>query len=213
MEMRKRSPLYGEAGFKRISNDFYETPAWVTQSLLDFLSFPQIIWEPACGNGAMSEVIKKYYDKVMYSDINADKFNYGLLLDFLKVMRAPPAICSIITNPPYRLAEEFINKALNLLQSRRSTMIAMLLRHEYDCAASRRYLFENRPFYAKLVLTRRPMWIANSTGSPRHNFSWYIWLIGYKGYPTTHYLPKKDQTNDSRMIHASIENGKVKAKG
>jgi hypothetical protein len=31
------------------------------------------------------------------------------------------------------------------------------------------------PFHKKVVVTKRPRWIADSTGSPRHNYSWFIW--------------------------------------
>src|SRR5271165_95785 len=35
----------------RPNNDFYPTPAYATEALLDSEEFSGIIWEPACGNG------------------------------------------------------------------------------------------------------------------------------------------------------------------
>ena len=87
-----------------------------------------------------------------------------------------PAWCteSIITNPPYKLAEAFIRKALELTEPLQGR-VAMLLRNEYDCAKSRRDLFEHPAFLKKIVLTKRPRWSTEDKASPRHNFAWYIW--------------------------------------
>jgi hypothetical protein len=81
----------------------------------------------------------------------------------------------IVTNPPYSLATAFIEHALRLTLPRRGKVV-MLLRHDFDTASSRHHLFGgNEAFKKKVVLTRRPRWIEGSTGSPRHNFAWYIW--------------------------------------
>ena len=39
----------------RQEDDFYPTPAYVTQALLDNYRFTGEIWEPACGDGRMSK--------------------------------------------------------------------------------------------------------------------------------------------------------------
>ena len=48
-------------------------------------------------------------------------------------------------------------------------------RHEWECAANRDGLLDEEPFAGMLTLTCRPRWIAGSTGSPRHNYAWFIW--------------------------------------
>ena len=40
--------------------DFFPTPAWATHALADNEKFDGEIRESACGNGAMSEVLKRY---------------------------------------------------------------------------------------------------------------------------------------------------------
>jgi hypothetical protein len=135
-----------------------------------------MIWEPACGDGAISKVLEKNG----YSVRSTDLFyrNYGELesVDFLKTEDYPvfPFAFSIITNPPYNFAEAFIRRALDVAQSVQG-QVAMLLRNEYDCAATRVDLFRHPYFTFKLVLTKRPHWIAGTTGSPRHNYAWYVW--------------------------------------
>jgi hypothetical protein len=92
----------------------------------------------------------------------------------------------IVTNPPYSIADEFVRHALTLAQ--RGSQVAMLLRNEWDCASGRNDLFRENPHFAmKIVLTRRPRWIAGSKGSPRHNYAWFVWEIGQTASPTVIY--------------------------
>lgn len=88
---------------------------------------------------------------------------------------------AIITNPPYDdkdsgvTAEKSLRHALRLMEAEKG-MVAMLLRHEFDCGKKRRDLFEDHPaFMAKITLRFRPRWIEGTTGSPRHNYAWYVW--------------------------------------
>lgn len=164
------------SGFERVEGDRYWTESWVTKALLSRIHFRGIIWEPACGRGDMAEVLVDNGYKVMISDISGDTLGCtnAAKADFLTHSYPGDSTFSIITNPPYTLAEEFIRKAL-YLTARASGMVAMLLRNEYDSAASRRDLFEHESFSIKLVLTKRPRWVAGSSGAPRHNFAWYVW--------------------------------------
>ena len=169
---RSRSPLYGEAGYKRIANDAYFTPEWVTRVLLDQVFLPKNIWEPACGDGAIAKVLKETARNVYASDIA--NYGYGEPgLNFFAYKCIPAGFNAIVTNPPYTQAEAFIKHALALTLPL-GGMVAMLLRHDYDTAKRRASLWQE-PFRAKIVLTRRPNWTASRKASPRHNFSWYIW--------------------------------------
>jgi hypothetical protein len=82
--------------------------------------------------------------------------------------RSPPpkSFRGIVTNPPYELATEFIERALEIIPA--DGFVAMLLRTDFDHAQSRRHLFADCPFIAKkLVLTKRIRWFKDSTASPR----------------------------------------------
>lgn len=180
--------MAGTLGYVRQANDAYWTPAWCTQALLDEVTFRGAIWEPAAGAGHIVEVLKANKYKVFATDIAS----YGFAIkirDFLdkESYLIPP--WHIITNPPYDKAEQFIRHALDYTKPSRS-QVAMLLRHEYDCAASRRDLFEHPAFHKKLILTRRPKWF-DDKASPRHNFSWFIWdWLSCEGPPTMAWGPK-----------------------
>ena len=156
--------MIGVPRYERHPNDLYETPAWVTETLLDFFAQvnirPQAVWEPACGNGAMVRVLETRIKKVHATDKEQD---------FFKWTAPPPDAEWIITNPPYKLQDEFLDHALAI-----APRICLLLRNEFDCAGGRRRFFD-KAFRAKIVLTKRPRWIVGSTGAPRHNYAWFIW--------------------------------------
>lgn len=182
----------GEAGYERVEGDRYWTEPWVTKTLLDGVLLRGWIWECAAGRGDMADVFRGAGCRVVCSDIAGSSLGCESAseLDFLTAEPPAgwPAVLSIVTNPPYLLAEQFIRRALKLTQPE-GGMVAMLLRNEYDCAARRRDLFEREPFRIKLVLTKRPRWSEQNTASPRHNFAWYVWDHQYSGSPEIGWLP------------------------
>ena len=162
----------GESGYERIEGDRYYTEPWVTHALLSRFKFAPAIWEPAAGMGHMSSVIAMHGYDVLSTDIHPVEANNIFYGDFLQSENCMTR--DIITNPPYDYAEAFINHALFLAEENYNR-VAMLLRNEYDSASSREYLFDQHPAWdTKLVLTRRPRWVVDS-GSPRHNYAWFIW--------------------------------------
>jgi len=173
----------GTSGYDRIENDFYETPAWCTLALLANLEFPydEVIWEPSCGRGAISEVLSRAGHTVISSDL-IDR-GYGSVQDFLKVKNTPHKdVKHIITNPPYgNDAEAFIKRALELMEPVEGS-VTMLLRNEYDCAKKRKYLFDTNSYLSKkIVMTKRPRWIVGTKISPRFNYAWYQWEMASSG--------------------------------
>ena len=56
----------------RIDNDFYPTPEVATLKLLNKESFKGSIWECACGDGAISEIlVKKGYNVYSFISITS----------------------------------------------------------------------------------------------------------------------------------------------
>lgn len=176
----------GVLGYDRIDDDFYPSPAWCTEALLRNFKPEGKIWEPACGEGHISKVLQAHGLETYSTDL-VDR-GYGEdHQDFLSYQSLPDQnIRSIVTNPPYSgsLPSDFILKSLELLKPVGGS-VAMLLRNEYDCAAKRTNLFRHPAFTLKLVLTSRPRWIEGSTGSPRHNYSWFCWSWESASQPPT----------------------------
>lgn len=156
-----------DSGYQRKERDLYETPAWVTNALLENGIRPvEKIWEPACGSGKMVAALGVTDSEIIATDINQGQ-------DFLQATE--PLAQAIITNPPYALAQEFIEQALRLTEPH-SGYVAMLLRTDYDHAKTRQHLFGGcLQFARKLVLTKRIQWFEDSTGQPSFNHAWYIW--------------------------------------
>lgn len=177
--------MLGASAHERREGDFYPTPAWCSETLLRLYPMPPLVWEPACGDGAIVQVLRRHGMTVHASDLSP-RMSPARTADFFLAESAPEDADAIITNPPYTHARAFVERALELMQPRKG-VVAMLLRNEYDSADTRRHLFGQAPFAAKIVLTRRPMWIAGTSGSPRHNYSWFVWDWKHEGAAVLRY--------------------------
>lgn len=81
----------------RVDNDYYATPENGTIPLFENEQFQGEIWECACGEGHMSEVIKRYNQNVYSTDLIYRGYGIGGV-DFLSSQRETD---NIITNPPF----------------------------------------------------------------------------------------------------------------
>lgn len=209
-EIEYKDPAVIKSNYARKSQDAYFTQPWVTRALLDTLKQKHIdfkyVWEPACGRGDMVSVFKEYNYGVAASDIDLsayeDSNTYKFQKDFIETNRLPSVFkevqakdIAIITNPPYNIAEKFICHSLGF----NVKLIAMLLRNEWDCAKTRTYMFEEwtlgKRFAMKIVLTSRPRWDdwrnkPKPDKSPRHNYSWFVFVDGWKGPSIIRYAGK-----------------------
>ena len=99
------------------SLDNFPTPPWATRALLKQILQKhnldeQTCLEPACGAGHMSKVLKESFKKVLSSDVYP--YGYGDVSDFLTNDPSSEGIDWMITNPPFRYAEEFILRGLDI---------------------------------------------------------------------------------------------------
>ena len=117
-------------------------------------------------------------------------------MDFLG--QAPETgVSAIITNPPYALAREFIERALHFDDTR---IVAMLLGTDFDHAARRAHLFADCVMFAKkVVLTERIRWFEDSNGSPSFNHCWMIWDRQHRGPPTLAYAMTTSRAQKSAL--------------
>lgn len=181
----KDSSMLGASGYERNDRDFYPTPANVTEALCKLLLEKRligpcdVIWEPACGDGQMVAVLKEHFAGVLASDICPLPGSDGFEANFLNSTPKAP-FTAIITNPPFgEMIDQFMKRALIHLRDNRSQckLVAFVARHELDCGVKRnKYFRDCEEFAAKITLTWRPRWIADSTGSPRHNYAVYVWV-------------------------------------
>lgn len=151
--------------------DYFPTPEWATHALIANEQFEGSIWEPACGDGAMSRVLEMTGSPVLSTDL-FDR-GYGEAgVDFLKAVHVAD---NIVTNPPYNSAEAFVKAGL--MQARRK--VALLLRLAFVEGANRQ-----RTIFAKTAPTR--VWVfseritfypagAVQKGSGTTAYAWFVW--------------------------------------
>lgn len=155
---------------KRRANDFYETPVEATEALVveyDAL-IGTTVWEPACGAGKLAEVLKAYGRRVLSTDLVDRGYGVGGI-DFLTYAGEPPPPSTIITNPPFVLADDFVRKAMSF----QPRFFALLLKQTFWNAAGRAGLWTQFP-----PADFRPLaWRLDFTGggSPTMDCAWCIW--------------------------------------
>ena len=161
-------------------NDLYETPEVATFALLRAELLPRTIWEPACGPGAIVRVLRDAGHRVIATDLvyyrspdqdHADR-------DFLLERKLPDGADMILTNPPFSLAGEFVEHALQLCPR-----VVMLLRLTFlestrrnaildDGQLARVHVFRNRlPNMHRDGWTASPKLIASLGIEMRHDHS------------------------------------------
>ena len=157
----------GNPRLGRADGEYYPTPTDVTRALLAaWRPTSPVVWEPACGCGAMARELYDAGCDVISSDLH-DRGCGDVGVDFLKEKKKR-SDC-IITNPPFNLAAKFIAHAHDLGISE----IALVLKSTYWHASTRRALWERRPPRLILPLLWRPDFL--NRGSPTMDIMWCVW--------------------------------------
>jgi hypothetical protein len=181
-----------ENGYERVDRDFYPTPLWATQALLEHIDITGLrVWECAAGGGHMSEVLKAAGAHVYSSDIvNRGYAGLDAVIDYTAPHPGGLTFGGVLTNPPFgergKLAVAFIRVGLQHLGN---GFLALLLPNDFDSAKSRVPLFHDCPQFAgKIVLTKRCKWFDTpGSASPKENHAWFLW--GNVPFRSTHPTP------------------------
>lgn len=176
---------------EREANDYYATEPKAVELLLEQENFFPYIWEPACGAGHMSEVLKKHGYNVKSSDLCDRGYPGTEIIDFLKVEKSninKDFSRDIITNPPYKYAKEFVEKALEILSD--GAKIAMFLKVQFLEGKARKELFLKHPPKTIYVSSSRLLCAKNGDfegmkagGGSAIAYAWFVWEKGFKGDP------------------------------
>ena len=173
MSMDAKGIIGGGNKERRKASDLYPTPREVTIAILDLISpyLPSggVIWEPACGEMDMADVIREKGYTVIATDILTGT-------DYLTAP-VPDGASWAITNPPFFLAEDFIRKAKS-----DGLPFAMLLKSQ----------FYSGPPDIVAPLTWRPDFNFKSEGrhgSPLMEVMWCVWLPLIQRSGVTKYIP------------------------
>lgn len=171
----------------REQNDYYATHPKAVRVLLDNEEFNKQVWEPACGGGHMSDILKEYGYEVRSTDLIDRGYSDAELCDFLSATES--FVGDIITNPPYKYAKEFVEKALELTTG--GSKIAMFLKLTFLEGQSRKELFTTNPPKVVYVSSSRLGCAKNGEfkigkdGEPVIEsavaYAWFVWEKGFKG--------------------------------
>lgn len=183
----------------RYTEDFYTEPAWTVDLLLDEEEFQGSVWDPACGSGTIPKAFARHMNfqgnNLFASDI-VDR-GYGWQANFLATIGTHHILAAdnIVTNPPYRLAEEFVRRALELARQK----VAVLVQSKFLFSQKRYRLFTEHPPTRIYFLSTRPSMppgdlLAAGEIEAKGGKVDYLWIVidkSYQGPTTAHWLLRK----------------------
>jgi hypothetical protein len=191
------------------SPDDFPTPPWATRGFLEHViadlgPFSKMsCLEPACGAGHMSKVLKEYFGEVRSSD--AHQYGYGAVRNYLDVPYEANAVDWVITNPPFRLAEEFVQRSL--IVAKRG--VAVLVRTVFIESVGRyQNLFEKKPPSIFAQYAERVPMVRGRLDRKASTATGYAWLVwpkdGSRGAPRLMWVPpcRKALERDADYVSA-----------
>ena len=162
---------------QRADHDYYATDPIALELLAKKINLPRVICEPACGEGHLAKWLTDHGHKVYASDI-VDR-GYGQVQDFFTMEQLPPDCKTILTDPPYKYAMEFVLHALKILPE--YGLCIMFLKTTF-LEGIKRYknLFKDNPPCIVAQFKQRIQCALNGhfekyTTSSAAAYAWFIW--------------------------------------
>lgn len=172
-----------KAALSERKNDLYESPPEAVRALLKVETLPHRIWEPACGPGSIVRVLRAAGHDVCASDLvdyeSPDQDHCGW--DFLSERTVPNGADTIVTNPPFKNAAEFVAHALQLCPR-----VIMLLRLAFLESTKRTPILDGghlarvHVFRNRLPMMHRDGWEGPKVSNPTA-FAWFVWDRNHQG--------------------------------
>lgn len=164
---------------ERAAADFYATPPEAVEMLLGLEDFTDCVIEPCCGMGHIGKVLEAHGHHVDARDLIDRGYGIGGQ-DFLRC-EDKDMEADVITNPPYSLAQEFVEKSLAVVGE--GHKVAMFLKLTFLESKARRRMFESYP--------PKRIWVSSSRLSCAKNggdfvpscicYAWFVWVKGWHG--------------------------------
>jgi len=172
----------------REENDYYATEPKAIDLLCQVEKFHEWVLEPACGEGHLSKRLIENGYQVYSSDL-IDR-GYGMQNDFFETKSWHE---DIITNPPYKFAQEFIEKSLSIIPT--GNKVAMFLKLQFMEGKARKKLFKANPPKTIYVSSSRLLCAKNADfegmikgGGSAVAYAWYVWEKGFSGKTTVEWI-------------------------
>ena len=164
--------------------DYYATEPKAMEVLLEVEKFNKDIWECAAGELHLVNVLREHDYNVRYSDIINRTDEDMEIIDFLTYQGTWNG--DIITNPPYKYAQEFIEKSLEIIP--KGNKVVMFLKIQFLEGKKRKKLFQKYPPKVIYVSSSRLLCAKNGEfekmiqgGGSAVAYAWFVWEKGYKG--------------------------------
>lgn len=160
------------------SLDDFPTPPWATRGLMEHIIGPETVsgatcLEPACNRGFMVRPLLEYFHSVEGSDVF--DYGFGKNLDFLSQVYDKNSFDWVITNPPFKLAEDFVMEGLRVAR----TGVAILARTVFIESVGRynRLFSVNPPHKFAQFVERVPMVKGriDKSASTATGYCWIVW--------------------------------------
>ena len=186
--MSKLPGLHRKEGEERQPEDFYATDPAAIPPLLKVLgpeweSGGKLIYENACGEGHLAQVLELYGHRVISTDLIDRGYGVGGV-DFLEdnPLYDNLPYDAVITNPPFKIMLPFIEKSLKL-----APIVCIIARIQFIESERRdKFFSENPPRYVavfkKRLLCSKDARFPDGESSATC-YAWFIWQRGYKGNP------------------------------
>lgn len=162
-------------------HDFYPTPESSTRNFLSkhiLHTNRYDVLEPCAGNGSISKIVKELYPMIDLDQIeireeerkNLQQYGNVFIEDFLTFVPTK-SYDVIITNPPFSLAQEFLEKCFEIADE--NTEIIMLLRLAFLESQKRHKFWQKYPVNQLYILSERPSFTGKGTDATA--YAWFVW--------------------------------------
>ena len=143
------------------------------------------IWEPSCGEGHLSKRLEELGYNVKSTDLIYRNYGDGGI-DFLQCQEKFAG--DILTNPPYSLAQRFVEHALELIPD--GNKVIMFLKLTFLEGKKRRVLFDRQCLKTLYVSSGRILCAKNGdfegirkSGGSAVAYGWFVFEKGFCGDP------------------------------
>lgn len=197
--------------WEREPDNHYVEPVWVSERLFDVEQFAGPVVDPCAGFGNVVTAARAAGRLAWGYDLRKrPQVSESLVLgghDFFGPGAHPEdwPVGSIVSNPPYgkrpsflpgersRWEEEFIRLALGYTTNK----VAVFLDANWSNSASRGEWLRTLPLYRIYHVGPRPscppgpVYLSGkSIGNGRTDYAWYVFLHGFAGHPTVHWITR-----------------------
>lgn len=180
----------------RKPGDFYETPYSMTRQLLnvEWFSTGEVILEPASGAGAIATVLNNSGYSIIATDFIYTGDDFLIFND---------RVAYIITNPPFSLAFEFVQKAKQVCDVKFAFLLPLDYLHGSERFEDKIFNDPEFPLSSVWIFVRRPMLGLPLRGDGKYEtgmqtYAWFVWDKNHRGPPQIGWIDNREYVLNAR---------------